>query len=192
MEKKPKTALQGRRFPLSFHRYLDVSVLNVPSGMLIEDSAAAMATCDLCHHFQPFGQYQLPVGQKTVVFAVAKDLKTYAEAGCPSCVLIWNALWLFRKSWSEQDLEDAIELQVSSSLPLLVLFRPRNGLGVYLDIYIDAGKIRGSSSPRHHALLHSSPYVVKPPLSSFLKTVSSRPLDQLQAYRATRAPMTAS
>jgi hypothetical protein len=71
---------------------------------------------------------------------VAKHLKLSAEAGCQSCLLIWNALSLFREPWGEQDLKDAIKLQVSSAEPLLVLFRPRKGIGLQLDIYTNAGE----------------------------------------------------
>jgi hypothetical protein len=104
-------------------------------------SPEPIATCETCHNFQPCGQAQLPIGQKAVIFAVARHLKLSAETGCQSCLLVWNALSLFREAWDEQDLEDAIELQVSSGQPLLVLFRPRKSTGVYLDIYTDAGNI---------------------------------------------------
>jgi hypothetical protein len=83
------------------------------------------------------------VGQKAVIFAVVNCLKASAESGCQSCTLIWNALSLFRTSWSEQDLQDAVELQVCPGQPLLVLFRPRYGLGMYLDLCTSAGKVRG-------------------------------------------------
>jgi hypothetical protein len=78
---------------------------------------------------------QVPVGHKTIIFAAAKDLKVSAESGCQSCMLIWNAL-LFRKSSSQQALEDDVELQVVSGQPLLTLFRPRNGQYIYISISI--------------------------------------------------------
>jgi hypothetical protein len=151
-----------------------------------------MATCDACHNFQPFDIEQLPAGQKAVIFVVAKHLKASAETGCQSCTLICDALSLFRKSWSEQGQEDAIELQVSPGQPLLVLFRPRNGLGIYLDIYANAGKFRESSTYTRPTPLRALPFEVIPPLSLFLKTVSSQASDQPRACSGTRVRMNAS
>lgn len=131
-----------------------------------------VATCETCHNFQPFGQAQLPIGQKSVIFAVAKRLKFSAEAGCQSCLLICNALSLFREPWDEQDLEDAVELQVSSGQPLLVLFRPRNRTGVYLDIYTDPGEIHASSRSSNTARPCVCARVLTPSPSLFLKMTS--------------------
>lgn len=131
--------------------------------------SVTVTTCDTCRYFPPFGQQRVPVAQKAVIFAVAKDLKESAEGGCRSCTLVWDALSLFRTSWSLQDLEDAIELQVCFSQPLLLLFRPRHGLSVYLDIYTEVGKFHGSWSSPHPAPLHASHAVVIPPSGSFCR-----------------------
>jgi hypothetical protein len=151
-----------------------------------------MATCDACHNFQPFDTEQLPAGQKAVIFVTAKYLKASAETGCQSCTLVCDALSLFRKSWSEQSREDAVELQISSSQPLLVLFRPRNGLGIYLDIYSNAGKFYGSSTCTRPTLLRSLPFGVTPPLNLFLKTISSQTSGWPRACSGTRVRMNAS
>lgn len=155
-------------------------------------SPEPIATCETCFNFQPFGQAQSPIGQKAVIFAVAKNLKLSAEAGCQSCLLVWNALSLFREAWDEQDLEDAIELQVSSGQPLLVLFRPRKSTGVYLDIYTDTGEIHAFlpssdiATPCVYArVLTSSPSLLSK-MASFLLSA------QLRAYSDIRAHMNAS
>lgn len=123
----------------------------------VQMAAQMKAICETCNNFQPFGQQQLAAGQKSVIFAVAKQLKSSAEIGCQSCKLVWNALSLFRETWLDQDLQDAIELQMSAGQPLLVLFRPRLGKGVYLDMYTDDGKIRRFTSSLSPVPLHAVP-----------------------------------
>jgi hypothetical protein len=87
--------------------------------------------CEVCSKLG-VGEAKLGLNQRWIKFVELSALRASSEAAdCAECVLIWDAIQIYREEWERNDLSTFLELRMAPGKPLQLIW-PKGSAAIAL------------------------------------------------------------